>query len=231
MDSNHWNVILGLDWLFENDATIKVKQGYMEAQGHMIPTEARKPIKQAAKAAIEAAQERQEAHYDKHHRRVEYNIGDLVMVYQPKRKEGRIKKLHRPWKGPFQISKKLGAVTYEVKSLTKHPFTDTFHVSKLKPYREGRDLTTEPADYSNVESESESDEEPDMSQDFILDRDDPSQGGEDVTGRRGSDLVGHGRDPENPPEDPISVEHSTEGRVTRGARPIGHNFPKRVWGR
>jgi len=52
-----------------------------------------------------------------------------------------------------------------------------------------------------------------------------------VTGRRGSDLVGHGRDPENPPEDPISVEHSTEGRVTRGAKPIGHNFPKRVWGR
>jgi len=193
---------------------------------------------QAARSAIEVAQDRQERHYDEHHRRVQYDIGDLVMIHQPKRREGRIKKLQRPWRGPFQICGKVGPVTYEVKSLSGPQVSkDSFHVSKLKPYRKRRDLNAESAEFSE-ESESECEEDPDVSQDFVLDRDDPSQDGEDVTAGTVASLIR--KDPTAP--QPLTRGSVTSGAgapttptapqpLTRGRKPIGHKFPKRLWGK
>jgi hypothetical protein len=73
--------------------------------------------------------------YDKTHREVSYNIGDLVAIWIPIRRIGRAEKLLRRFFGPYVVNKKISPVNYVVTPMdgnTKK--TETIHVSRMKPY-------------------------------------------------------------------------------------------------
>lgn len=89
------------------------------------------------KKIIKDSQEKQKGRYDKRHRHVEYSVGDRVMVWTPTRKKGKSTKLLHRWHGPYEVTKKLSEVNYEVKIVprgNKMAYYDTIHVARLKPY-------------------------------------------------------------------------------------------------
>ena len=89
-------------------------------------------------ARVEDAQQRQKYDYDKRHFSSSYNIGDEVMLYRPTRKFGKSEKLFRNYQGPYRIVKKIGKVSYELKSI-KHPKRKNkrAHIQRLKKFHSG----------------------------------------------------------------------------------------------
>lgn len=86
---------------------------------------------------IRGAQTRQKRRYDQSHRYVEYEKGDLVMVWTPIRKKGRTTKLLHRWYGPYEVEAKLSEVNYQLRIARggrKPPYSDTVHVSRMKRY-------------------------------------------------------------------------------------------------
>lgn len=76
--------------------------------------------------------------YDNFHKKVEFNIDDLVMVYWPIPKRGYTQKLLPKWKGPYKVVSKLGPVTYRVLLSTNKNGVDStlvVHVQRMKLYQ------------------------------------------------------------------------------------------------
>ena len=69
-----------------------------------------------------------------------YNIGDLVLVYDPTTPPGTNPKLMRRWTGPYRILKRFSNVNYEVKAI--NPKSDRVrqvkkvHVYRMRPYQQ-----------------------------------------------------------------------------------------------
>ena len=59
---------------------------------------------------------------------------DLVWLHCPAVPRGRSKKLHRPWKGPFRILKKLSNVTYRIQNARAPQQRLVVHFNRLKCY-------------------------------------------------------------------------------------------------
>ena len=70
--------------------------------------------------------------YDKVHKDVQFEIGDLVFVFWPIPIAGVSRKLLPKWDGPFKIITKLGLVTYRVERLEGYTFAA--HVKRLRKY-------------------------------------------------------------------------------------------------
>jgi hypothetical protein len=94
--------------------------------------------RQLARLHILDSQATNKRRYDKRHRPVNYNIGDLVWVFTPVRKVGLSEKLLRRYFGPYRITRRLSDVTYEVESMEessrRRRSKDVVHVLRLKPY-------------------------------------------------------------------------------------------------
>ena len=82
----------------------------------------------------------QKKRYDLSARKLQFNIGDPVWVYDPIRKVGVCTKLTMPWKGPAVIVKVLDDVHYKVKR-SKIKAAVVHHSDRLAPYR-GNNLPT-----------------------------------------------------------------------------------------
>ena len=54
--------------------------------------------------SIRKAQTRYKKQYDRHSTEPQYQIGDWVLVRFPQEETGRLRKLSRPWHGPFRIT-------------------------------------------------------------------------------------------------------------------------------
>lgn len=90
------------------------------------------------KAAYEEIKERRQdsmvyykSVYDNRHKQVEFNVGDLVMVYWPIPKAGLSQKLLPRWDGPYEIKSRLGKWTYRIK---KRERIFSVHVQRLRKY-------------------------------------------------------------------------------------------------
>lgn len=84
---------------------------------------------------VEKAQTTQKKYYDKAHRIINYNPGDLVMVQFPFNEIGKSPKLAPKYRGPFQIIKKISDLNYKVNiTLNNKTTEDIIHVRRLKPY-------------------------------------------------------------------------------------------------
>ena len=56
-----------------------------------------------AAEAIQAAQTKYKAYYDRHSHDMDYQIGDWILVRFPQDETGRLRKLSRPWHGPYRV--------------------------------------------------------------------------------------------------------------------------------
>ncbi|RWS27735.1 pol polyprotein-like protein [Leptotrombidium deliense] len=94
-----------------------------------------KNVREIARTNIQTTQKRYTEAANKKRRNVEYNAGDLVLVFVPKRVKGKAEKLLHPYKGPFRVLRRLGNVVYEVEPLKGKGKADYVHVSRMKPFR------------------------------------------------------------------------------------------------
>lgn len=85
------------------------------------------------------AQSAAKARYDKSHRNVQLNVGDLVMLSTANvRATNEKQKLSYLWVGPFKVLKKVNDLSYQLDLPAHWRIHDTFHVSLLKPYFDGK---------------------------------------------------------------------------------------------
>lgn len=84
---------------------------------------------------IREEQARQKRIYDGKHRHVEYSVGDLVLVFFPRRKVGLVEKFLQKWDGPYEVLEKLSDVNYKVRIKLHNKVTDDIiHVKRMKPF-------------------------------------------------------------------------------------------------
>lgn len=87
-----------------------------------------------ARDQLQKAGIRQKRNYDMRARGKDFTVGDLVWVYNPKRKKGRCPKLDCHWVGPCEVLEKLGEVVYRVQ-LPPRGRRVALHRDRLAPYR------------------------------------------------------------------------------------------------
>ncbi|GFT64221.1 transposon Ty3-I Gag-Pol polyprotein [Trichonephila clavipes] len=97
--------------------------------------------RQLARVHTLRAQDKDRRRYDSKHQMVSYAPGDLVWVYTPVRKSvSPKKKLLRRYFGPYQVLRRLSAVTYEVQDFDpasrKRKLREVVHVLRMKPYHD-----------------------------------------------------------------------------------------------
>ena len=92
------------------------------------------PIRNFITKNLAEAQVKQKVQYDKHHRDVSYNIGDMVLIKNSGIRPASSKLLPR-YTGPYKIISQVNPVTYRI-LLDSSNRCDTFHVSKFKPFIE-----------------------------------------------------------------------------------------------
>ncbi|GFU23068.1 transposon Tf2-9 polyprotein [Trichonephila clavipes] len=96
--------------------------------------------RQLARVHTLRAQDKDRRRYDSKHQMVSYAPGDLVWVYNPVRKVGLSEKLLRRYFGPYQVLRRLSAVTYEVQDFDpasrKRKLREVVHVLRMKPYHD-----------------------------------------------------------------------------------------------
>ncbi|RWR99413.1 hypothetical protein B4U80_09302, partial [Leptotrombidium deliense] len=117
--------------------------------------EALTKAREIAKNNIAESQIKSKQYYDKKRRDVTFNIGDLVLVYTPKRIKGRSEKLLHPYHGPYRITKKIGTVVYEVSPISGTKKPDLVHVSRLKRYKRRFDELEMGTKYSKASKQRE----------------------------------------------------------------------------
>ena len=61
-----------------------------------------------------------------------FEPGDWVWLHSPVIPRGSSRKLHRPWKGPYTIVKKMSDSTYRVQHLQKQKDRQVVHFNRLK---------------------------------------------------------------------------------------------------
>ncbi|GBN80069.1 hypothetical protein AVEN_141094-1 [Araneus ventricosus] len=63
-----------------------------------------------------------------------FKEGDLVWMYNPKRRRGPSPKLQQNWEGPYTVVKKLNDVVYRVQR-SPNAKPKVIHINRLAPYR------------------------------------------------------------------------------------------------
>ena len=89
--------------------------------------------RELAASCIQKAQSRYKAQYDKNLSPAEYHIGDWVLVHFPQEETGRMRKLSRPWHGPYRILSQNGPDVTIVKVYHPQHGTIQVHQSRIKP--------------------------------------------------------------------------------------------------
>ena len=78
--------------------------------------------------------DRQKELYDLRIHGTPFETGDKVWLLCVAVPRGRSKKFHNPWKGPFQIIKRISDVTYQIQNLRRRSQRMVVHFNRLKRY-------------------------------------------------------------------------------------------------
>lgn len=73
-------------------------------------------------------------YYDKSHKKVSFNVGDIVILYIGDKFVGNKKKLLNLYDGPYRVTDKLGNVDYKIARLSDKTDLTNVHVSKLEKF-------------------------------------------------------------------------------------------------
>ncbi|GFS66635.1 hypothetical protein TNCV_229101 [Trichonephila clavipes] len=96
--------------------------------------------RQLARVHTLRAQDKDRRRYDSKHQMVSYAPGDLVWIFTLVRKVGLSEKLLRRYFGPYQVLRRLSAVTYAVQDFDpasrKRKLREVVHVLRMKPYHD-----------------------------------------------------------------------------------------------
>lgn len=92
-----------------------------------------KQCTELAKEKEKVEKHKQKVFYDRKSRTRQYEVGDKVLVLLP----SNTSKLLAQWKGPFEITEKVGNVDYRVK--VKRYKETVFHVNMLKKWYDRED--------------------------------------------------------------------------------------------
>ena len=90
-----------------------------------------------AKAALEASHDKRKLHYDKRHRSVSYDIGDLVRVRTHPKSDALANftaKLAPLYSGPYRVTQVLSSVNYRLAKLDTGEDAGVFHVVNMQPF-------------------------------------------------------------------------------------------------
>ncbi|KAI5756531.1 hypothetical protein M8J77_025698 [Diaphorina citri] len=66
---------------------------------------------------------------------VDFQVGDLVWLYNPKRRKGHSPKLQQNWEGPYNVITRINDVVYRIRKGSKGKFK-VVHLDRLAPYLE-----------------------------------------------------------------------------------------------
>jgi hypothetical protein len=123
---------LPLDTIWKGEESRAAKCDYATEQALLIADAVKK-----AKAAMDAAQQRQKLYADQQRRDVTFTVGQEVLLstvnIKPKFK-GSPKFLPK-WIGPFKVTEAINHVAYRLKLPPTMKLHDVFHASLLKPYK------------------------------------------------------------------------------------------------
>ena len=93
-----------------------------------------------ARASLDKATKKMKKWADEKRRRVEFNVGDQVMVKLLPQQFKSLRKVHkgliRRYEGPFPLIGRFGKVSYRLQLPPKLKIHPVFHVSFIKPYHE-----------------------------------------------------------------------------------------------
>ena len=87
---------------------------------------------------VENAQAKQKNDYDARHFNTLFRVGDLVALHKTQREKGLSQKLFKNFKGPYQVVRRIGLVSYELRN-PKFPRRKMkrAHISRLKKWSSG----------------------------------------------------------------------------------------------
>ena len=86
---------------------------------------------------LSKAQEQQKKWYDAHARQRQFTVGDQVLVLLPTSTN----KLLAEWQGPYQVSKQVGEVNYQIDMHDRRKRKRIFHVNMLRPWHVPTDVS------------------------------------------------------------------------------------------
>ena len=73
-------------------------------------------------------------------RMLEFEPGDLVLIYVPYVGKGRVAKLNRPWKGPYRIIERVNDLNYVIRNVNRAADEQRVHVARMDQMPEIPDL-------------------------------------------------------------------------------------------
>ncbi|GBM27337.1 hypothetical protein AVEN_217349-1 [Araneus ventricosus] len=91
-------------------------------------------VQASAGEQVELSRERMKILYDSRATDHRFKEGDLVWMYNPKRRRGLSPKLQQNWEGPYTVVKKLNDVVYRVQR-SPNAKPKVIHINRLAPYR------------------------------------------------------------------------------------------------
>ena len=78
-------------------------------------------------------QQRQKVVYDLKCRGTSYKVNDLVFLHSPAVPRNKCKKFHRPWRGPFKVTKVVSPCVYRIVDCNNSRKKYVVHFNRLKP--------------------------------------------------------------------------------------------------
>ncbi|GBN46038.1 hypothetical protein AVEN_86405-1 [Araneus ventricosus] len=91
-------------------------------------------VQASAEEQVKLSRERMKTRNDSRVTNHHFEEGDLVWMYNPKRRRGLSPKLQQNWEGPYTVVKKLNDVIYRVQR-SPNAKLKVIHINRLAPYR------------------------------------------------------------------------------------------------
>jgi hypothetical protein len=125
-------LMYGRDPLFPIDAMLESEETYRSSEEYVSEIIRKINVaKEMVKNKVMQIKQKRDETNSQLNRIQTFNVGEYVMLYNPRTKKGVSSKLSHKWKGPYSIVARTSPVNYIIKNVETKK-TDHVHVSRLK---------------------------------------------------------------------------------------------------